>query len=461
MLALLLSLTLAQPQQDTAAQVDTLVRAAMEERHIPGVAVAVVRGNRIVLRREYGLASVELEAPVRPGSVFLIASITKTFTALAIMQLAGEGRVQLDSSIAFYVGPVPEAWRNITVRHLLTHTGGLRDRFETGAGARFYMDYSTRQMRMAAESTPVDAPPGRRFQYSDQGYFLLGQVIEKASGTTYRQFLQERIFRPAGMTASTTLNQYELIKGRVPSYLLRQSRITPAQRSYHFSLVSHFGIMSTAEDLARYAQALLNGGLLNREALDRMWTPGVVDGGGAARIGGFAYGLGWFLEPFSGHRIVFHSGSTGTSLLLAPDDSLAVVVLTNLEQASGSDPGGLSRDIAQLYLPWLNWWDTPERPDPEPGFTRTVRQQLVRMAGGQVDSTVYSSAFWQSLRPTLAAQQNGLKQLGELKGLIHLSTEPMGNEWLVQWRGDYAEATLLVNAVRDRDGRIAQLSVRR
>ncbi|MEP7325147.1 MAG: serine hydrolase domain-containing protein, partial [Gemmatimonadota bacterium] len=222
----------------------------------------------------------------------------------------------------------------------------------------------------------MDAPPGEKFQYSDQGFFLLGQIIEKVSGRTYRQFLKERIFTPAGMTNSTTLHQRELTMGRVPSYVLLQGKPAPAQRAYQFGLVSHFGILATAEDLARYGMALEDGSLLPPAERDSMWTPGRLASGATTRVSYLGMGLGWFLEPFNGRWMAMHEGSTGTALLLVPEDSVVVVVLTNLEQTSGSDAIGLARDIANLYDPALDWWSIPPRPDPDSAFTRRVEAEL-------------------------------------------------------------------------------------
>ncbi|MEP7325146.1 MAG: serine hydrolase domain-containing protein [Gemmatimonadota bacterium] len=148
MIALLLALGSAPAVQDTLAlAVDTLAAEAMADHKIPGLAIAVARGGRIVLSRAYGVASVELNAPMTPQSVVLIASVTKTFTALGILQLAHEGKVDLDAPIERYLAPVPGAWRAITVRQLLTHTAGLRDRFEFTPEGRFYMEDTTAQMR--------------------------------------------------------------------------------------------------------------------------------------------------------------------------------------------------------------------------------------------------------------------------------------------------------------------------
>ncbi|HEV8125556.1 MAG TPA: serine hydrolase domain-containing protein [Gemmatimonadales bacterium] len=462
MVILLLALAATPPAQDTLSlTVDSLAAQAMVEHKIPGLTIAVARGGRTVLSRAYGTASVEFNAPVTPQSVFLIASVTKTFTALGILQLAVEGKLDLDAPIERYLGPLPDAWRPITVRHLLTHTAGLKDRFEFTRDGRFYMEYTTGQMRAAAEATPVDTTPGQKFQYSDQGYFLLGQIIEKVSGRTYRQYLTERIFTPAGMTNSTTLNQRELTMGRVPTYVLLQGKLSPAPRAYQFGLVSHFGILTTAEDLARYGIALENGSLLPPAEREVMWSPGKLASGATTRVAHVGMGLGWFLEPFNGRRMVYHEGSTGTALLLAPDDSLVVVVLTNLEALSGSDAIGLARDVASLYDPALDWWNIPPRADPDSAFTRRVETEIRSLTAGTPDSTAYTAEFWKTLRPMLAAQRQGLQSLGLFRGITHLSTDQLGNEKVVSWKVVYADVTLLGKAIETADGRIAHLGLRR
>jgi len=462
MVILLLALAAAPAFQETPAlKVDSLAAGAMAERKIPGLTIAVAQGGRVVLSRAYGTASLELNAPVTTQSVFLIASVTKTFTALGILQLAREGKLDLDAPIETYLAPVPAGWRPITVRHLLTHTAGLRDRFEFTANGRFYMEYTTAQMRVAAEATPVDTAPGQKFQYSDQGFFLLGQIIEKVSGRTYRQYLAERIFGPAGMTNSTTLNQRELTMGRVPSYVLIQGKPTPAPRAYQFGLVSHFGILTTAEDLARYGTALENGSLLPPPERDAMWSPGKLASGETTRVSYVGMGLGWFLEPFNGRRVVYHEGSTGTALLLAPDDSLVVVVLTNLEQLSGSNAIGLARDVASLFDPALDWWNIQPRPDPDSAFTRRVETELRGLAAGTTDSTAYTPPFWKAVRPQLAAQQRGLQALGPLRRITHLSTDQLGNGQLVTWKVEFSDVTLLGKAIKSEDGRIAHLGLSR
>jgi CubicO group peptidase (beta-lactamase class C family) len=445
-----------------AAQVDTIVHKTMAERRIPGVAVAVARGNQIVFSRSYGVGNLELETPVNPKSTFLIASITKTLTAVAVLQLVQEKKLDLDAPIERYLGTVPAAWKPITVRHLLTHTGGLKDRFELTRDQRLYLEYSTHQMRAAAEATPVDTTPAAIFQYSDQGYVLLGLIIERVSGQTYRQFLTERIFRPAGMTGATTHTQHEVIPGRVPSYIIGAGRkLIPALRNYHFGLVSHYGVMATAEEMALYGMALLEGKLLPSDLRNQMWTPGALADSSPARTGYIAYGLGWFLEPYRDRLLAYHSGSTGTALFLSPSDSLVVVVLTNLEQASGNNAMTIAQDIAGTFVPELTRKMEPSR-DPDSTLTLKVKNTLAALAAGTADSTVFTAGFWRTLRPQLSAQSAGLSRLGSLTTFTHLYTEPMGSDRVVAWSAGFPnEQWFVARAVVKPDGRIDWLGLER
>ena len=183
--------------------IDEYIKVEMEKRRIPGLALAVIQHGAVIKMQGYGLANVELDVPVTPDTVFELASVTKQFTATAIMLLVEEGKVGLDDPIPHYLSNTPDAWQGITVRHLLTHTAGLASP-ETGfralyaGGAR--VNYTTAEMFEAATQDPMSFAPGERWQYSDVGYFLLGMILEKASGQHYRALVTERFFQPLGMT---------------------------------------------------------------------------------------------------------------------------------------------------------------------------------------------------------------------------------------------------------------------
>lgn len=179
----------------------------MDKHQIPGVALAVVKNGQVIKAQGYGLANLELNVPVTPESVFELASVTKSFTATAIMMLVEEGKVGLDDKISTYLVNAPDSWRDITVRHLLTHTASLSPNQEETRENSELANYTSAEMFEGISEWSLDFAPGERWQYFDPGYFLLGMIIEEQSGKRYREFLRERIFEPLGMTKTTVIDQ--------------------------------------------------------------------------------------------------------------------------------------------------------------------------------------------------------------------------------------------------------------
>src|SRR5215204_766444 len=187
-----------------ASKVDEYIHNEMEKRHVPGLAVAVVKDGKVLLAKGYGMASVELQAPVKPETLFQTASIGKQFTATAVMMLVEQGKINLNEKINKYLGDVPASWNDITVRHLLNHTsglGGYPDNFD------FRRDYTEDELLKIVQAQPLAFKPGEKWQYSNAGYMTLGVVIRKVSGKFYGEYLQENIFKPAGMTTAMMINE--------------------------------------------------------------------------------------------------------------------------------------------------------------------------------------------------------------------------------------------------------------
>jgi CubicO group peptidase (beta-lactamase class C family) len=336
--------------------IDAYIKAEMEKRRIPGLALTVIQHGEVIKMQGYGLANVELDVPVTPDTVFELASVTKQFTATAIMRLVEEGKVGLDNPISHYLSTTPDAWQGITVRHLLTHTAGLAS-LETGfralrtGGVR--ANYTTAEMFEAATKDPMSFRPGERWQYSDVGYFLLGMIIEKASGQRYREFVTERFFQPLGMTATSVVDQWAILKNRASGYTLRNGQLVHIRRHAQVELPSHYGICSTVKDLVRWEAALTGGKVVQPSSLDQLWTPVRLNDGTSR-----PYGFGWRVEALFGHRLITHTGITGTEYSRFPDDGLTVIVLTNLGSSIGTtavDSWGLTMGVAGRYIPDLPW----------------------------------------------------------------------------------------------------------
>src|SRR5581483_1820185 len=322
-------------------------------------------------------------------TVFELASVTKQFTATAIMLLVEEGRLKLDDPISQHLSGTPDGWKGITIRHLLTHTAGLAS-LETGFRALWEggvrLNYSTAQAFDAAARDPIRFAPGEKWQYSDVGYFLLGMIIEKASGQRYREFLTERFFRPLGMTATSVPNTWELVRNRAAGYtfLISGGPLVHIRRDTQFELPSHYGVFSTVKDLVKWEAALVSGKVVKQSSLDVMWTPVRLNDDST-----FPYGFAWEVKEVRGHRMIPHTGITGTEYARFPDDKITVIVLTNLGSLGGSgavNSWGLARGVAGRYQPELLLSSLKEQPDPDPQLTLKIRGSLSSIARGEESS---------------------------------------------------------------------------
>src|SRR2546422_4644381 len=388
-LVLLLAPPLVAAPPARADAIDDYIKVEMERRHIPGLALAVARNGKIVKVRGYGIANLEHDVPVTPDTVFELASVTKQFTATAIMLLVEEGKVQLDDQVAWHLPRAPETWKAITVRHLLTHTSGLPG-LEGGfaalrAGGR-RVTYTTAQMFDAVAKDTLQFAAGERFLYSDVGYFLLGMIIDSASGQRYRDFLAERFFKPLGMSSTSVLDHTRILKHRAAGYTLRDNQLVNIRRVVQAELPSYGGVFSTVKDLMTWDAALAAGRVLKPATLAEMWTPVRLNYGGV-----YPYGFGWFIGDSRGHGRISHAGITGTELSRFPNDGLTVVVLTNLGYNLGGQPvnaWGLAYGVAGRYIKGLLVGPQKPEADPDPALTTRLREMLAQVAKNEADPTL-------------------------------------------------------------------------
>jgi CubicO group peptidase (beta-lactamase class C family) len=338
--------------QNQNAKVDDYVREKMKSRNIPGLSLAIVREGRIVYAKGYGMANLELSAPATEKTVYQLASITKTFTAIATMMLVEEGKISLEEPISKHFSDLPVAWRPVTIRQLLNHTSGISSLAHhkkipcpVGKDER---DYARADALKEVACLPLDFAPGERWSYGDTGYHLLGMLIEKVSGMDYEQFLKTRIFTPLGMR-DTRLNTYtELIPNRADGYSPHEGRFRNARLSPLFEF-ANAGLVSSVLDMAKLDAALYTEKLLKKQTLDEMWTNAKLNNGEIVQ----SYGLGFGLTPFRGRRRVGHSGGGGfvfaTTITRLIDDKVTVIVLTNADQG-GFLIQEIANEIASFYF---------------------------------------------------------------------------------------------------------------
>ncbi len=328
-----------------SGEVRKYVRSKMQRRHIPGLAVLVARDGQIVSAEGYGLANVELQVPVKPETVFQSGSVGKQFTATAVMMLVEEGKVGLDDPLTKFFADAPAAWKEVTVRELLSHTAGFGDYPKK---FNFRKDWTEDELLKVVEGIPLAYPPGTKWDYSNLGYLTLGLLIHRVTGEFYGDFLQERIFKPLGMNTTRIISEADIVPNRAAGYRLvkgelkNQEWVAPtANMSADGSL--YFSIL----DMAKWDAALYTEKLLKRSSLEEMWTPVKLKNGQPNQDG---YGFGWFIENRKGHRVVSHDGAWQgftTSITRHVDDLLTVVVLANLADA---EPEKIAEHVAEMYL---------------------------------------------------------------------------------------------------------------
>jgi D-alanyl-D-alanine carboxypeptidase len=326
-----------------ADQVDKYLKSQMQEHRIPGLTLEVIRDGKAIKTAAYGLANVELNVPAKPETVFEIGSITKQFTAAGILMLAQEGKLSVDDKISKYLKDPPEAWANVTVRHLLTHTSGIKS--YTGLdGFQIWRHLTQEQFIKAIGKEPMEFQPGDSWKYCNTGFNLLGYIIENVSGKNYWEFMGERVFQPLGMQATTKRLYSLVIPNRASGY--EQTNHVWMNRDTDLTEVFSAGaIASTAGDLAKWSVALNGDRLLNAASKAQMWTPVKLNDGKTRK-----YGFGWNVDTLEGHKNIGHGGSTSgfsASIQRFPDDHLAVIILSNTDEEIATT---LAKKVATFFF---------------------------------------------------------------------------------------------------------------
>ena len=419
------------PRALTAAEsapIDAFVLDTMKARRIPGVAVAVVQNGTVVYRKAFGVSNLETETPLTPDSVFELASVTKQFTAAAIMMLVEAGKVRLDAPVSTYVDGAPDGWAQITVRHLLTHTSGIF----AGGIVRHQnsplLEVTTKQAFDAVAAARV-FPAGDVGFYSDAGYFLLGMIVEKASGQKYRDFLQQRIFDPLGMTFSSVTDRRRVMKGRVSTYEIAAGALVNWRRDWDYELPSFFGIWSTLDDVARWDTALRNRTLLSQASLDAMWSPAKLNDGRDALVDSRLYGFGFRLGDIRGHRVVSHTGASGTLVLHLLEEPLTIIVLTNLSNTAGRHGTTLGHGIAGLLRPGYGpVQKISPGTDPALETTRTLQALLSDVANGRASGAMTTAHATYFQRLPAIARDPIREQLAGLTPLTFLACDEVNGK---------------------------------
>jgi CubicO group peptidase (beta-lactamase class C family) len=277
----------AQSATDAAvsAKVDSVVEAQQKAQKIPGVSLAVCRDGKVIKASGYGLANVELDVPVTPETIFQTGSVGKQFTAMAVMMLVEEGKLQLDDRMTKYIPESPSSWKDVTIRQLLTHTSGIADyggeEGTMGKGViNFRKDYTEDGLIQAFAKMPMDFPSGEKWSYSNTGYVLLGIIIHRVTGGFYGDFLQERIFRPLGMTSTRIISEAEIVPHRSSGYRLVKGELKNHEWvSPTLNATADGALYTNVLDLAKWDAARYSTKLVQQSSFDQMWSPVKLNNG--------------------------------------------------------------------------------------------------------------------------------------------------------------------------------------
>ena len=339
------------PSGEYAAEIGSIrdfVAARMESEGTVGLTIGFVHDD-FVWVEGFGRADLENDVPAKPESSYRMASVTKPMTAVGVLTLVEEGRIDLDAEVQEYVPYFPRKEHPITVRQLLGHLGGISHYRDYDAEGHFKEPKTTRESIAVFEDFELVAEPGTRYGYSTYGYNLLGAVIEAASGRSYGDYMTEHVWRPLGMGSTRMDDPRALIPHRVVGYELLGGELA---RSEYLDVSSRFaggGTRSTVPDMLRFAKGLDEGKLLSDETRSRMWTALSTREG--LNVG---YGFGWSTSTGNGRFLVGHGGSqaeTKTYLLVAPHLDFAVAVASNFE---GTDPSAYAQKVFEIVIgePW-------------------------------------------------------------------------------------------------------------
>jgi CubicO group peptidase (beta-lactamase class C family) len=360
-------------------QIDNLFSAYNQAT--PGVAVAVVKDGKIIFKKGYGTANLEYDTPITPKTVFQIASVSKQFTAFSIYLLEKQGKISLEDDIRKYVPEVPDFGKTVRIKHLLAHTGGIRDQWSllTLAGWRMDDIITTEHiLKIISRQKELNFEPGSQFLYSNSGYTLLAEVAARASGKTFAEYTKENIFAPLGMNDTQFYDDANrIVKNRAGSY----EKVNGAYRKMNLnhSTVGATGLLTTVEDLSKWALNFESPKVGDAELIRRFNEPSLLNNGQPvlfAVINGenSYHAKGQFTRNYRGVDLLNHSGHDAgfrTFLLRFPEKKLSIIALSNDEHINIFQT---SFTIAGFYL--KN--DLKEMPNVNPVSPASKKDQPVK-----------------------------------------------------------------------------------
>ena len=370
-----------QGEKDPRAEKVDKIFAQWDKPDSPGCELVVIKDGQIVYKRGYGMANLEHNIPMSPASIMDTGSVSKQFTAMAIALLAEQGKLSLDDDVRKYLPEIPQYEAPITIRHLIHHTSGIRDYLTlmSIAGMRdddYYVDGEV--VSLLARQKELNFRPGSEFLYSNSGYFLLSQIVKRASGKTLREFADENMFKPLGMTRTKFYDDHnEIVKNRAASYVSRRGGGFQIAATA-LDMVGDGNVFTCVEDLFLWDQNFYHNklGKGGQEMINQVLTTGTLNSGEK-----IDYAFGLVIGEYRGLRIVEHGGAFvgyRAMTMRFPDQRFSVILQCNL---GTMNPSNLARRVADIYLADQFKAEAMGAQKPEAKFIELPEQDLKDKAG--------------------------------------------------------------------------------
>jgi len=438
-----------------ADPVDDVVAKDMKRFGYPGICVGVVRDGKLITKKAYGLADIELDAPLKDNDVFEIGSMTKQFTAMLTLMLVEEGKIGLDEPVSKYVPESPDAWKEVTIRHMLNQNSGLPE-YALIPKIGLMDTFERADWMKAMIALPLDFPTGTSWAYSNSNFALLGWVLEKATGKSYADLISERILKPLAMDHTRLENVNDVIPRRAHGYLpggpgAGLVRVEGGKAS----IQADGALVSNIDDLVKWDAALQSRKLLSAASYDLLWTGGRLNSGRT-----YPYGMGWFLSSPGSVPVVYHPGAdAGFSSCITRYTSAhtTVIVLTNLY---GGTAEATARHIAEAVDASVKPAIPEAKSDPDPARSLAARATLEELGASKIDPAKMEPDLTGPLKASRAKAFPQYSDYVKISSFVYAGETPQGNDRLLAYRLKNDKRTATVYVLWTPQQKIAQVFLR-
>ena len=330
-------------QTPIESKINDSVNKFMKSNDVPGLSLAVISGNDILMNKAYGYKNLESKTEAKTNTLYQLASMTKTFSGIVLAKVAEEGKIDIEAPITRYLDYLPEEWSKVKVKNAISHTSGLPNLLDDNGDP--IGGEGVEKAWELVQAKDLKYLPGEKWQYSQMGPFVIQKIIEKVSHEKWENLVNNIIFKPAGMKASYFINQKAVPEIQSTGYRKDDNGVVNAEefeKSYDYYIPATAGIYSNTDELILYHKALISNKLIKEKTKQMMWSP--VEFKEGPDMG---YGLGWVIDEQSNNKRIWHSGGGKSIFMHFPDKKLSVIVLSNIVNTS---PNGLAESIAEFYL---------------------------------------------------------------------------------------------------------------